>query len=92
MANHPSAARRNRQRIKKTLRNKSARRAVRTQLTKARSLVDSGKTADAKTMAKAVESTVDKAARKGIIHPKAASRLKARLYKRISNATKSAVG
>jgi len=90
MANHPSAERRNRQRIRKTLRNKSAKRAVRTQLTKARDLIDSKKTAEAKVTAKLVESTVDKAARKGIIHPKAAARLKSRLYKRLSAASKAA--
>jgi small subunit ribosomal protein S20 len=89
MANHPSAARRNRQRIRKTLRNKSVKRAVRTQLTKARELVDVKKTTEAKGTAKLVESTVDKAASKGILHPKAAARIKARLYRRIAAAAKA---
>ena len=89
MANHPSAERRNRQRIRRTARNKSVKRAVRTQLTKARSLVSAGNPAEAKSAAKQVESTVDKAARKGIIHPKAAARLKSRLYRRLSAASKT---
>jgi len=89
MANHPSAERRNRQRARKTLRNKSAKRAVRTELTKARSLVETGKLAEAKTAAKSLESTVDKAARKGIIHPKSAARLKARLNRRIAAVSKA---
>ncbi|MBI5536918.1 MAG: 30S ribosomal protein S20 [Deltaproteobacteria bacterium] len=89
MANHPSAERRNRQRIRKTLRNKSVKRAVRTQLTKARELVDTKKNTEAKVAAKVVEATVDKAASKGIIHRKAAARLKARLYRRIAAASKA---
>jgi small subunit ribosomal protein S20 len=89
MANHASAERRNRQRIRRTARNKSVKRAVRTQLTKARALVTTGKTAEAKTAAKTLESSVDKAARKGIIHPKAAARLKARLYRRVAAAAKT---
>jgi small subunit ribosomal protein S20 len=89
MANHPSAERRNRQRVRRTARNKSAKRAVRTEVTKARALLDSGKVAEAKTTAKAVEASVDKAARKGIIHPKSAARLKARLNRRIAAASKA---
>lgn len=88
MANHSSAERRNRQRIRRTARNKSAKRAVRTDLTKARSLLDSGKVPEAKAAAKTVEASVDKAARKGIIHPKSAARLKARLSRRIAAASK----
>ena len=87
MANHASAERRNRQRIRRTARNRAVKSAVRTQLRKARALIASAP-ADSQALVRSVESCVDKAARKGIIHPKAASRAKARLYKRLHAATK----
>ncbi|HQP34844.1 MAG TPA: 30S ribosomal protein S20 [Polyangiaceae bacterium] len=90
MANHPSAERRNRQRIRRTARNKSVKSAVRTDLRKARELVAANKLDDASKAAAKLVSTVDKAAQKGIVHPKAASRIKARLAKRLHAAKKAA--
>lgn len=78
MANHPSAAKRNRQRIKRTIRNKDARSAVRTVVKKARSAVAAGE-ADAKTKVEAAVVAVAKAASAGVIHKNAASRTTARI-------------
>ena len=79
MANHPSADKRNRQRIKRTLRNRSVRSAVRSEVKVVRAAVASKDAKAAKTAL--VEATValDKAASKGALHPKAASRQVSRL-------------
>lgn len=87
MANHPSAAKRNRQRLKRSIRNKDARSAVRTVVKKARAAVLAGE-ADAKTKVEAAVIAVAKAASHGVIHSNAASRTTARirsaLHKRAS--------
>jgi small subunit ribosomal protein S20 len=79
VANHPSAEKRNRQRVKRTLRNRSVRAAVRTEVKAVRSAIAAK---DAKAaQAALLEATIslDKAATKGAIHPKAASRHVSRL-------------
>jgi small subunit ribosomal protein S20 len=78
MANHPSAEKRNRQRVKRTLRNKGITSAVRTTLKKARSAIASGDKAAAEKVREAV-SALSKAASKGALHKKAASRTTARI-------------
>lgn len=87
MANHPSAAKRNRQRLKRTIRNKDARSAVRTVLKKARASVAAGE-ADAKAKVEAAVIALARAASAGVIHSNAASRTTARirsaLHKRAS--------
>ncbi len=88
MANHPSAARRNRQRIRRTARNRSVKSAIRTQLKTARAAVDNTPS-EAQSVVRSVESALDTAARKGVIHRRAASRAKARLNKRLHAASKA---
>jgi small subunit ribosomal protein S20 len=78
MANHPSAEKRNRQRIVRTERNRSVKGAVRTLVKKARAAIVSGDSASA--VAAAVKA-VDRAASKGVVHPKTAARAKSRLAK-----------
>ncbi len=91
MANHPSAEKRNRQRIVRTERNKAVRSALRTTLKKARLALASGDAGDAATNAKetvhAAVKALARAAKKGVIHPRTASRKTSRLQ---SAATKSA--
>ena len=88
MANHPSAAKRNRQRIKRTARNKNLRAAVRTAVKKARGAIA---TEGAAAKDKVEEATVAlaRAASAGVIHVNAASRTTARiraaLHKRASS-------
>jgi small subunit ribosomal protein S20 len=78
MANHPSAAKRNRQRVKRTARNKNIRSAVRTAVKKARTSIAAG---EADATAKVQEATVAlaKAASAGVVHKNAASRTTARI-------------
>jgi small subunit ribosomal protein S20 len=68
MANHPSAAKRNRQRIKRTARNKTLRSALRTAVKKARAAVVS----------------LARAASAGVIHRNAASRTTSRITSALS--------
>ena len=78
MANHPSAAKRNRQRIKRTIRNKDARSSVRTVVKKARAAVAAGD-ADAKAKVEAAVIAVARAASAGVVHSNAAARTTARI-------------
>jgi len=90
MANHASAERRNRQRIKRTKRNRAVKSATRTVLKKARAQVASGDKDTALAAIKTVASAVDRAASKGVIHKKAADRAKARIARRAHKALQSA--
>lgn len=78
MANHASAEKRNRQRIVRTERNRSVKGAVRTLLKKARTAITTG---DSATAIAAAVKAVDRAASKGVVHPKMAARAKSRLAK-----------
>jgi len=89
MANHASAEKRNRQRIRRTDRNRAAKSALRTELKKARSTVES-KPAEAAAAVKSAVSTADKTASKGIIPKKRAARIKSRLARALHKATKAA--
>lgn len=95
MANHPSAEKRNRQRITRTERNRAAKSATRTQVKTARTVIegaqdDAAKLGDAKAAAKRAEVALDKAASKGVIHPKAAARRKSRIAKALHKASQAA--
>ena len=78
MANHPSAEKRNRQRIVRTERNRAVKGAVRTLVKKARAAITTG---DSATAVAAAVKAVDRAASKGVVHPKTAARAKSRLAK-----------
>ena len=79
MANHPSAEKRNRQRIKRTLRNRGVSSAVRTQVKAVRTALHAKDAAAAAIALKVATVALDKAATKGVMHPKAASRTISRL-------------
>jgi small subunit ribosomal protein S20 len=83
MANHPSAEKRNRQRIVRTERNRSVKAAVRTLLKKARAALGAtaAKAGDSAAAMAAAIKAVDRAASKGVVHPKMAARAKSRLAK-----------
>lgn len=89
MANHASAEKRNRQRIKRTTRNRAAKSTLRTSLKKARTAIK-GSAQDAAASALAAYSELDRAAAKGIIPAKRASRVKGRLAASLHKATKAA--
>jgi small subunit ribosomal protein S20 len=88
MANHASAEKRNRQRIKKTAQNRAIKSALRTEIKKARAAVKAGP-ADATTNVRTAVSALDRAAAKGAIPSKRASRLKGRLAAALHKATKA---
>jgi small subunit ribosomal protein S20 len=87
MANHPSAEKRNRQRVAATERNRAHKSSVRTKLKVARAAVAGTDVAAAKASVVEAERALDKAASKGAVHPKAASRKKARLAKALHKAS-----
>jgi len=90
MANHASAVKRNRQRIKRTDRNRAAKSALRSTLKKARaSLATPGTSAEA---VKEAVSALDRAASKGTIPARRASRAKGRLAAAQHKAAKTAQG
>jgi small subunit ribosomal protein S20 len=78
MAQHASAEKRNRQRLKRTARNRSLKSSLRTELKKARAAVEA-KPAEAAALVTEAVSALDRAASKGVIPAKRASRLKGRL-------------
>jgi small subunit ribosomal protein S20 len=83
VANHPSAEKRNRQRITRTLRNRAITSSVRTLVKQVNAALAAKDKAAAKTaLARAVKA-LDKAASKGVLHPKAASRTVSRLSARL---------
>ncbi len=79
MANHPSAQKRNRQRIKRTLRNRTVKSAVRTQVKTVREAIGAKDAKAAKAALAEATVTLDKAAAKGAMPKKAASRRLSRL-------------
>ena len=80
MANTRSAAKRSRQTLKRTLRNRSVVTRLRTMQKGVRSAEASGD------QIRALISAIDKAAKRGIIHENAANRRKARLNKALTAA------
>jgi small subunit ribosomal protein S20 len=79
MANHPSAEKRNRQRIVRTERNRALKSALRTTVKKARAAVGAGNAKVAAPLVAAAESALARAASKGVIAKKSAARVTARL-------------
>lgn len=79
MANHPSAEKRNRQRIKRTTRNSALTHSVRTLVKRVRTALHA-KDKDAAAIAlKVATVALDKAATKGVFHRKMVSRTISRL-------------
>jgi small subunit ribosomal protein S20 len=83
MANHPSAEKRNRQRVKRTLRNRAVSSSVRTLVKRVRTAIAAQDKAKAQEALRKALSALDKAATKGVVHRKAASRTVARLSAQI---------
>jgi small subunit ribosomal protein S20 len=89
MANHASAEKRNRQRIKRTARNRADKSELRTEIKKARAAVKASP-ADATAAVRTATSELDRAASKGTIPRRRASRLAGRLAAALHKATKTA--
>lgn len=90
MANTASAKKRIRSSTRRRERNRQFRSAARTYIKRTRSLIEQGNLEAAEEMSRRAASTLDKAARKGIVHPRNASRRKSRLMKELAAAMKSA--
>jgi small subunit ribosomal protein S20 len=87
MANHASAEKRNRQRIKRTLRNRAVSSTVRTLVKRVRTAIETKNKEDAKVALASAISALDKAATKGVVHVKAAARTVSRLSAQVHKLT-----
>jgi small subunit ribosomal protein S20 len=90
MSTHPSADKRHRQSIRRTLRNKRVLTAVRTAVRQAREAIGSGNLETAKKTVAAATVALAKAATKGVMHDRAASRSVSRIAHSLHRLTKSA--
>lgn len=92
MANHASAEKRNRQRIKRTLRNRAVKTEYRSLVKKVRSLLETGDVAGAKAALTPAISSLDSAVSKGVMHRSTASRRVSRLAAAVYKAGDKAQG
>lgn len=90
MANLQSAKKRMRQNIKRRARNRRYRSAARTYIKRCRRLIAQGNLEEAEEAVKQAASTLDKAARKGVIHPNNAARRKSRIMSQLAEAKQEA--
>lgn len=89
MANHKSALKRIRQNAKHYEHNRMFISRARTFVKKARTAIDSGKVPTAEEATRQAIQDLDRAASRGVIHPRNAARRKSRLMKQL-NALKNA--
>lgn len=90
MANLPSAKKRMRQNVKRRARNQQYRSAARTYVKRTRQLIAAGNLEEAEETVRLAASTLDKAARKGAIHPNNAARRKSRIMSQLAEAKREA--
>ncbi|MBN2148273.1 MAG: 30S ribosomal protein S20 [Anaerolineales bacterium] len=88
MANTQSAIKRIRQNTKRRNRNRYFTARARTYVKKARLTIEEGQPADAHQATMEAVRVLDKAAEKGILHPKNAARRKGRLMRRLAQIEK----
>ena len=84
MANHASAEKRNRQRITRTARNRAVKSAVRTFVKKVRAAIAAKDPVKAREALKTAGTELAKAASKGAVHRKSASRTIGRLSAQVA--------
>jgi len=84
VANHPSADKRNRQRIKRTLRNRTVTTQVRNVVKRVRAALEAKDKKAATAALKTAIKALDKAATKGVVHVKAVSRTVSRLSAQVA--------
>lgn len=89
LANTPSARKRVRQTATRTLRNRIYKSRIRTMTRRFREALSEGDLQKAKEFLARVASIVDKAAKKGVIHPNFAARRKSRLQRRLNEVARS---
>jgi small subunit ribosomal protein S20 len=86
LANTASAKKRIRSSARRQERNRHFRAAARTYVKRTHLLIEQGELDSAEEMSRQAASTLDKAARKGIVHPRNAARRKSRLMKALAAA------
>lgn len=86
MANTESAKKRMRQTEKRTALNRVYRSSARTYIKKVRRLIDEGNLDEAEVVAQQAYKTLDKAARKNVVHPRNAARRKGRIMSALAAA------
>jgi small subunit ribosomal protein S20 len=86
LANLQSAKKRMRQTEKRTLHNRRYKAAARTQIKQVRNLIAAGDLEAAEEAIQQASSTLDKAARRRVIHPNNAARRKGRLMAQLAAA------
>jgi len=84
MASHASAIKKNRQDLKRRLRNRTHSSKLRTQVKKVRKALDAGDGAAAAALMRDTVMLVDRTAGHGIIHRNTAARTKSRLAKALA--------
>lgn len=84
MANHVSAAKRARQRLGRTARNRLVQGALRSSVKRARAAINSGDASAAQAVVAAASQTAARAASKGLVHRNAAARLASRLQRALN--------
>ncbi len=84
MANTKSAAKRARQTVVRTERNRSVKSGLKTKLKSARAAISSKDKSAAATGTVAATAALDRAVKRGVIHKNAASRRKSRLAKAVA--------
>ena len=89
MANTASAKKRIRTSARRRERNRVFRSAARTYVKRTQLLIQQGDLEAAEEMSRKAVSTLDRAARKGIVHRRNASRRKSRLMKELATAKKA---
>ena len=89
MASHASALKKNRQDLKRRLRNRAHASKLRTQMKKIGLAIAGGDVTAAAGMMKETVSLVDRTAKHRVIHPNAASRTKSRLAKALAKIQKA---
>jgi small subunit ribosomal protein S20 len=92
LANIQSAKKRIRQTAKRTKHNRVFRSAARTHIKRTRQLIADGKLDEAEATAQIAYKTLDKAARRRIIHPRNAARRKGRLMASLAKARTEEAG
>ena len=90
MANHKQAEKRSRQRDKRTIRNRHLRSTMRTFVKRVRAAVESGNGTEATEALKSAIRNIDKAASKGVVHRRTASRTISRLTVAVNKVVKPA--
>lgn len=84
MANHKSALKRARQNEVRRLRNKAVKTRIKNVVKEVRTAAEGQSELDLASEMKIAQSAIDKAAKKGVIHPRTAARKISRLAKKVN--------